>query len=167
MTPCPCCGYKTLSEAERGSGEICPVCYWEDDEDQAQDPDLEGGANVVSLRQAQLNYEEFCACEPESRKFVRLPAPEEARDADWEPLADTENPEVDEVRRGVVRLMQLVGPLLTEKEQHGIGLLIKGGELQVAVEALVFEVEQGKLVLTGEARALLVALAGKLSVDPP
>ncbi|WP_328859368.1 CPCC family cysteine-rich protein [Streptomyces sp. NBC_00306] len=26
---CPCCGYVTL--AERGSHEICAVCFWEDD----------------------------------------------------------------------------------------------------------------------------------------
>lgn len=28
---CPCCGYKTLEEEVRGSYEICPICFWEDD----------------------------------------------------------------------------------------------------------------------------------------
>jgi len=27
---CPCCGYLTLPE--RGAYDICPVCFWEDDD---------------------------------------------------------------------------------------------------------------------------------------
>ncbi|HEY5317723.1 MAG TPA: CPCC family cysteine-rich protein, partial [Solirubrobacteraceae bacterium] len=27
---CPCCGFLTLPDPERGSYEICPVCFWED-----------------------------------------------------------------------------------------------------------------------------------------
>lgn len=29
LYPCPCCGYKTLSE--QGEYDICNICYWEDD----------------------------------------------------------------------------------------------------------------------------------------
>ena len=54
--PCPCCGYKTLSEEERGSYEICSMCGWEDDYVQLRDPDLKGGANHESLREAQQNF---------------------------------------------------------------------------------------------------------------
>lgn len=28
---CPCCDYYTLSEASPGIFEICPACFWEDD----------------------------------------------------------------------------------------------------------------------------------------
>lgn len=50
---CPCCGYKTLDAPARGTYEICPLCYWEDDPVQHQDPDYAGGANELSLREAQ------------------------------------------------------------------------------------------------------------------
>lgn len=30
---CPCCGFLTLDE--RGTFEICPVCFWEDDGQEA------------------------------------------------------------------------------------------------------------------------------------
>ncbi len=49
--PCPCCGCHTLSEAE-ASYEICPVCGWEDDLVQKEDPDFAGGANESSLNEA-------------------------------------------------------------------------------------------------------------------
>lgn len=45
LHPCPCCGVRTLTEAERGSFPICPVCTWEDDSVQYHDPDHRGGAN--------------------------------------------------------------------------------------------------------------------------
>jgi hypothetical protein len=51
METCPCCGYKTLPE--KHLYDICPICFWEDDIVQFEDPDFEGGANIVSLRQAQ------------------------------------------------------------------------------------------------------------------
>lgn len=35
LYPCPCCGFKTLTEyfdAKEGTGyDICPYCHWEDD----------------------------------------------------------------------------------------------------------------------------------------
>jgi len=59
---CPCCGYKTLEEPP-GDYDICKICYWEDDPVQNEDPDFEGGANEVSLRQAQRNYKIYGASE--------------------------------------------------------------------------------------------------------
>ena len=53
---CPCCGFLTLEEPERGNYEICPVCFWEDDPVQLEDPDYVGGANDVSLNQARQNF---------------------------------------------------------------------------------------------------------------
>lgn len=50
---CPCCGYNTFEGEERLQYIICPICFWEDDPIQFSEPDYEGGANRVSLVQAQ------------------------------------------------------------------------------------------------------------------
>ncbi|RJE75171.1 hypothetical protein BGP76_18880 [Reichenbachiella sp. MSK19-1] len=50
---------------------ICPICYWEDDPVQFEEPYYEGGANRVSLIQARINYNEFGACELDMKKYVR------------------------------------------------------------------------------------------------
>ena len=73
---CPCCGYRTLSDEEPGSYEVCKVCFWEDDIVQFDDPDYEGGANRVSLRQA-VNFREFGASEERFKARVRPPLPDE------------------------------------------------------------------------------------------
>ncbi|MCU5433057.1 CPCC family cysteine-rich protein [Bacillus mobilis] len=80
---CPCCGYKTLEEESTGTYEICNICYWEDDEVQFNDLDFEGGANEVSLRQAQKNFITFGACEEAFVKSVRKPTSEDVKDASW------------------------------------------------------------------------------------
>lgn len=64
---CECCGCYTLPEESTGNYNICPVCYWEDDIVQIEDPDFQGGANEESLNQARNNYKIFGAC---SRKFI-------------------------------------------------------------------------------------------------
>jgi hypothetical protein len=50
--PCPCCGCLVFTEAP-GSYDICPVCGWEDDVSQLRFPTAGGGANAVSLMEAQ------------------------------------------------------------------------------------------------------------------
>ena len=47
---CPCCGQYEFPE--EGSYEICPVCNWEDDPVQTEEPDYRGGANIMSLNEA-------------------------------------------------------------------------------------------------------------------
>lgn len=54
---CPSCG--GLEFSEPGGYEICGACGWEDDPVQEAYPDLEGGANKVSLNQARKNFESF------------------------------------------------------------------------------------------------------------
>ena len=71
--PCPCCGYYTYKHVPDGSYDICPVCFWEDDPIQLEDPECEGSANRVSLEQARLNYKKFGACEKEMLPHVRKP----------------------------------------------------------------------------------------------
>ena len=70
---CPCCGYYTYEHIPDGSYDICPVCFWEDDIVQLEDPLFEEGANNVSLQQARLNYKEFGTCEKEMLQYVRKP----------------------------------------------------------------------------------------------
>jgi len=74
---CPCCGYYTLPNT--GAYDICPVCFWEDDIVQEDDPDLEGGANELSLRESRENYRKYGACEERFKGRVRKPLPEEIR----------------------------------------------------------------------------------------
>ncbi|MCQ4922198.1 CPCC family cysteine-rich protein [Tissierella carlieri] len=83
---CPCCGYKTLEEKPPGTYDICPICFWEDDRIQFENPDYEGGANHVSLRQGQQNYLSFGACEKEMTKYVRKANKNDIRNHDWKPL---------------------------------------------------------------------------------
>ncbi len=75
--PCPCCGYRTLPEPPLGTYSICDVCFWEDDRVQFDDPDYEGGANRVSLRQARDNYREFGVSELRFKTNVRPPCSDE------------------------------------------------------------------------------------------
>jgi hypothetical protein len=52
---------------------------------QLDDPDYEGGANVVSLRQAQKNFVEFGVSERRFAGNVRKPTPEDAKNPNWKP----------------------------------------------------------------------------------
>jgi len=47
MKPCPVCGLDTLRADE--THDVCPICDWEDDPIQEDDPDYWGGANKLSL----------------------------------------------------------------------------------------------------------------------
>ncbi|MFH1356362.1 MAG: CPCC family cysteine-rich protein [bacterium] len=69
--PCPCCENKTLDEKAPGTFEICPLCFWEDDNIQAKDPDYTGGTNDVSLNQARENLKTIGCCDPQFKIFAR------------------------------------------------------------------------------------------------
>ena len=75
--PCACCGYLTRSELNYGTFEICPICNWEDDDVQFNNPDFRGGANQESLNEARENYKKFGASAQKYIKAVRPPLPEE------------------------------------------------------------------------------------------
>ena len=77
--PCPCCGFLTLEEKPPGTYEICPVCYWEDDLVQFQEPTA-WGANSVTLQEARHNFLRFGASEERFKSFVRSPFPIELPD---------------------------------------------------------------------------------------
>lgn len=75
--PCACCGFLTISDKEPGTFEICPVCFWEDDNVQLNNIDYEGGANEESLREARQNFKKFGASSLRFSKQVRAPLPDE------------------------------------------------------------------------------------------
>lgn len=94
---CPCCGYRTLGEAY-GCFEICPICWWEDDGVQLDDPHYAPGANEVSLMQAQRN---FAAIGASDRQWLSRVGPVGVaeRDPRWRRV----DPARDGVDVGVVR----------------------------------------------------------------
>ncbi|HWQ41310.1 MAG TPA: CPCC family cysteine-rich protein [Desulfosporosinus sp.] len=51
---CACCGQDTITEPD--FYEICPICGWEDDDLQRNEPDYRGGANEMSLNEAKEAY---------------------------------------------------------------------------------------------------------------
>ncbi len=61
---CPCCGQHFFSE--KNAFEICPVCGWEDDRVQREDPDFAGGANKMSLNEAKKAFRAKLEAEHES-----------------------------------------------------------------------------------------------------
>jgi hypothetical protein len=71
---CPCCGCFTLREKPPGTFEICPVCDWEDDPAQFEDPTLDGAANAESLAVARSNH---LAGTPARPSRTRPPQPDE------------------------------------------------------------------------------------------
>lgn len=75
--PCPCCGYLTRTVQESGTFEICPVCNWEDDNAQFNDPDFAGGANELSLNQAKENFAKIGVSDPRFMDAVRPPEEQE------------------------------------------------------------------------------------------
>lgn len=75
--PCACCGYLTMSEKESGTFEICPVCFWEDDNVQFKNVEFKGGANQESLREARENFRKFRSSSERYLNDVRNPFEEE------------------------------------------------------------------------------------------
>ena len=77
--PCPCCGSLTIESP--GDYEVCPVCGWEDDKTQSKDPDLAGGANVLSLNEARKAYLEKIKPPKSAKASRKAPAKTERKDA--------------------------------------------------------------------------------------
>ncbi len=66
---CPCCGYYTLSS--KHMYDICPVCFWEDEE--IEDPNEYNECNGISLNDARKNYIRFGYIEKKDKLWVRSP----------------------------------------------------------------------------------------------
>jgi hypothetical protein len=97
--PCPCCGHLVFDEPP-GSHQRCPVCLWEDNLVQLRFPTMPGGANSVSLEEAQANYQSCGAAERRNRSLARSPLKEEGREAGWRPL-DPARDNIELPERGV------------------------------------------------------------------
>lgn len=75
---CPCCGYYTFSApANHNHGDICPVCFWENDAfiKNATEPSLCNHGK--SLRECRVNFKSFGACVYEMLRNIRPPAEDE------------------------------------------------------------------------------------------
>ena len=70
---CPICGYYTFKDGLGLTFDICPVCFWEDDIFDYDEPDADTGANCVSLQEARENYLKIGAIHPDFKKYVRPP----------------------------------------------------------------------------------------------
>jgi hypothetical protein len=70
---CPCCRFATLPKAPPGTFELCPVCFWEDDNIQFEDENFEGGANPISLAEARANFLRIGAMSAQHLSRVRPP----------------------------------------------------------------------------------------------
>lgn len=73
--PCPCCGFRTLDQAD--AYELCAVCFWEDDPHQSRHPHSVDGANGVSLVEGQRSYLRIGAMAPEFVAKVRASTKDE------------------------------------------------------------------------------------------
>ena len=82
-----------MFEEAPGSYDICPVCFWEDDIAQLRwTGDLAGGANRLSLIEAQVTFGRIGAIEQRLVDHVRAAQPTEPIDASWrlfDPLLDS------------------------------------------------------------------------------
>ena len=80
---CPCCGYYTLSS--RGGHDICPVCFWHDDDPlevfSQPAPERPRGPNHVHLWQARENFLASGASEERVNQYVRPPRKNEMPEA--------------------------------------------------------------------------------------
>lgn len=65
---CPACGRATLTHA--GGREVCPVCGWEDDPAQRENPRSSAGDNGISLEEARANVSAFGQAFPPSEVGV-------------------------------------------------------------------------------------------------
>lgn len=79
-----------MFEEPPGSDDICLVCFWEDDLAELRWPAFAGGANAVSLVEAQRNFAKLGAIEERFAGDVRAPTPNEPLDPEWRPIAETD-----------------------------------------------------------------------------
>ncbi|MBC7906760.1 MAG: hydrolase [Rhodospirillaceae bacterium] len=75
MYTCPCCGYLTFDSGP-GCFDICYVCDWQDDSAQLKWPMRAGGANKMSLVDAQKAFADG----------HQKATPQDPRDPDWRPF---------------------------------------------------------------------------------
>ena len=80
---CPCCGYKTFEPGKYNTYNICPICSWEDESLIKTVVEEGGGANNVSLVQAQKNFKDLQSAEKQTQEFTREAQEDEAQHQNW------------------------------------------------------------------------------------
>lgn len=65
---CPCCDYFSLPE--RYTYLICPICFWEDEDQDLDKLDEDSGPNHMPLREGRKNFKELGACSPKNVQHV-------------------------------------------------------------------------------------------------
>ncbi len=146
----PCCGHRVLS-AMPGSYEICPVCFWEDDGLSSAGSTMAGGANKVSLIEAQRNYQGFGACD-EHGLSTSARRPRTSRSTAWRPIDLTRDSFEDWESRSAPVARRPLGALLVAPH------LLAPGPLRVMtshIETLVQQLD-GKADKSYDARAELI-----------
>ncbi len=111
---CPCCGYLVFEQGP-GFHQLCPICGWEDDLSQLRFPLMPGSANVVSLFEAQQNFQSYGASEWRKLGHTRDPVEGETVARGWRPLDPAGQSGTTRPRQPLWRLLSLAGyhrPLL-------------------------------------------------------
>ncbi|MFI7064661.1 CPCC family cysteine-rich protein [Kribbella sp. NPDC050124] len=83
--PCPCCGH-LVHTGSPGSYHVCPVCLWEDDQVQLRWPLYPGGANELSLVDAQQTYRAIGVSASRLSGSARPPTGNEPIDENFRPI---------------------------------------------------------------------------------
>lgn len=72
-SPCPCCGYITISNGGDALAYICPVCFWEIDLFIQSDDEPSDQNHGLSLSQARSNYIKYGATMSGFKDHCRSP----------------------------------------------------------------------------------------------
>jgi len=84
--PCACCGHMAF-ERQPGSYDVCPICWWEDDEVQLRPNWWNFGGPNKPIRVAQWKYQRRGQLPPDA-VWEREPIEGDVRDPDWYPLPE-------------------------------------------------------------------------------
>lgn len=114
--PCSCCGYKTLETND--IGEICNVCFWEEDYSGDNEWFTKSVVNKISLYRAQQNFIKFGACNKRSIKFIRNPLEVEGKQSDWQTIQCKINRAYDDEQLTNI-IQQCASSLVDEKAEVG------------------------------------------------
>ena len=104
--PCACCGHRTLDAPPGRTGQICPVCFWEDSHHPEGDAAGWNGSNGVGLEEAQLNFAELGACAPAFVGDARPPREDEPRAPGFRVFAEERDASAAEVRARIHHAFQ-------------------------------------------------------------
>ncbi len=96
--PCDCCGHRTLDEPSGRTGQICPVCFWED----SRWLELTGegfGGPGVDLDAGQRNFLATGVCHPDFADAVRPASDDESPLPGWQTVAERREVSAQAIRR--------------------------------------------------------------------